>query len=256
MKKKAENQTQIILRPSPEIQLHGLEIVPKSKSSKIPVAILFHGYTSNYRRLAYIANLFITNEIAVLLMNLRGHGKSSGRQNDISCMQNDLDTIIDYVHSKEYFDKERLILVGISLGALIALTAGYNNTNIGYIVALAAISSPTTLLDGMTRFRRWRWKQIGRLGGLNIKKMIGKPQFSPCIQPQLNENTKKILLLHCKNDALVNESNFWINIAAFKLDKNNYSLFSRGTHSFFLIKQRVVETILKWLVESGIYKAE
>ncbi len=168
IKKNAHEVKSLILNPSKEIFLYGLEAKPQLKGNKTPVAILFHGYTSNYRRVAYIANFLLLNGVAVILMNLRGHRKSSGKQKDIQGMQQDIDVILKYVKSKNVYDERKILLLGISLGALITLTAGYNHPDLTHLIALAGMSSPVDLLEGMTAFRRWRWKLIGKLGGLDV----------------------------------------------------------------------------------------
>ncbi|MHA1111624.1 MAG: alpha/beta hydrolase family protein [Promethearchaeota archaeon] len=256
LKRNAEKVNSLILQSSKEILLHGLEAIPKQSGEKYPVAILFHGYSSNYRRIAYIANMLLTNGVAVILMNLRGHGKSSGKQKDINGMQQDIETIMKYVKSKLEYDEGRILMLGISLGALITLTTGYNHPEITHLIALAAISSPTDLFDGMTAFKRWRWRIIGKFGGINIPSMIGKPPFTPKLQPQSGNKSKRLLLLHCKYDTLVAENNFWTNVAAFKLEPENYEIFPKGGHSFFLIKHQVLSSINVWLRNNDFYRAE
>ena len=133
MKKNAE-VVPLILNSTPEIFLYGLEVIPTKSEKKFPVAILFHGYTANYRRLGYIANMLLMNGVAVILLNLRGHGKSSGKQKDVQGMQQDLTTIMNYIESNKRFDVGRVLLLGSSLGALIALTAGFVHPNITHII--------------------------------------------------------------------------------------------------------------------------
>ena len=147
-------------------------------------------------------------------------------------------------------------MLGISLGALITLTSGYNHPEITHLIALAGVSSPTDLFDGMTAFKRWRWRIIGKLGGIDIPSMIGKPSYAPKLQPQSGNQSKSLLLLHCKNDSLVAENNFWINVAAFKLEPENYVIFPKGAHSFFLIKDQVLSSINVWLHNNDFYRAE
>jgi len=256
LKINADEVNSLILQPSEGIFLQGLEAIPKQTSEKYPVAILLHGYTANYRRIAYIANMLLTNGVAVILMNLRGHGRSSGKQKDVKGMQQDIDTVMKYVKSNIEYDEERILMLGISLGALITLTSGYNHPEITHLIALAGVSSPTDLFDGMTAFKRWRWRIIGKLGGIDIPSMIGKPSYAPKLQPQSGNQSKSLLLLHCKNDSLVAENNFWINVAAFKLEPENYVIFPKGAHSFFLIKDQVLSSINVWLHNNDFYRAE
>ncbi len=86
--------------------------------------------------------------------------------------------------------------------------------------------------------------------------MIGQIQYIPKLQLQAKNQHKKILLLHCKNDALVSVNNFWTNVTAYRIKPKDYTLFSRGGHSFFLIKNQVLQTIHAWLGQNSFYNAE
>jgi len=255
LKKNATKFYPLSLNPESGISLQGIEVYPQTSSEIVPVAIILHGYTSTFRRVAYLAIPLIKQGYAVILINLRGHNSSSGHKKDVSGMQQDLNYIIQYIKSKQYFDHRHILLIGSSLGALIALTAGYNHPDVTHIIALAGISSPTDFFVGMTVFRKWRWQLLGKLGGLNMSEMIGKSQFSPAEQQYVQESRKKILLMHCKNDRLVGMNNFWRNITAFRIDHNGYRLFDRGGHTFFLVKKYVVQTMMEWL-QNTFYKAE
>jgi alpha-beta hydrolase superfamily lysophospholipase len=238
------------IKSSENIKLRGLVVSPKVSQGKTPIAILLHGYMSNHKRMAYIANVLLKNGISVILMDQRGHGLSSGKQNNVDGMQNDLNRLMEYIKSVGDIDQKRILLVGNSLGAFIGLTAGYIHPNITHIIALAGISSPSDLLSGMTRFRRWRWRIIAKLGGIDFYAMRGKTQYSPKIIAENQPNSKKILLFHCINDRLVNVNNFWKNVEAFGITKKNLALFQRGKHGFFLVKDLVVKKIVNWLKDN------
>ncbi len=256
LKQNAKFINPILLEPSSGIKLEGIDIIPRGSISNKPAAILIHGYTSNYRRLIYIANLLVKKGFMVILFNLRGHGKSSGKQRDALGMQQDLTQVIDYVKKKANIDSTRILVLGISLGAMLSLTSGYINPDITYIIALAGMSSPEDVINGMSSFRRWRWRIISKLGGLSLTEMTGKIHFSPKMQMDIHSIKKKILLLHCKNDRLISQKNFWNNIKAFHLNKDDFHLFSRGGHGFFLVKKEVLQTISIWIDKNIIYNAE
>ena len=46
------------------------------------------------------------------------------------------------------------------------------------------------------------------------------------------------------------------NITVFRLEPQDYSLFPKGRHSFFLVKNRVLKEIKKWLQNKEFYNAE
>lgn len=69
----------------------------------------------------------------LLVMDFRGHGKSSGFYTFTSKEVNDLDVVIDFA-SKNY---NKIYLMGFSLGRALALLAGANNYLINKIIAIS-----------------------------------------------------------------------------------------------------------------------
>ncbi len=85
--------------------------------------IATHGIGEHMGRHNYLMNLF-ARDFNILLYDLRGHGKSSGRRayvDSFSDFYNDLDEILNML--REQYNLKRYILFGHSMGALI--TAGY-----------------------------------------------------------------------------------------------------------------------------------
>ncbi len=245
-KEKSVSITSISLKLESDGYLNGIEIIPKTITNE-HVAVILHGYRSNSKRMIYLAKIFVEYKIPTILMDLRGHGKSDGDNTDIEKMQNDLGVITKHIHSQDYY-KKSIILVGVSLGGLIALTAGMNNPEITHIIGLAVISSPSDFVEGLSRLRTWTWKLRIRLGGLNLFEKQENPKFAPASHVRQSD-LKKIFLLHCKNDHLVDVRNFWKNIEAFNIKKDNFHLFKTGGHNFLFQKRKVKKIIQNWITQ-------
>lgn len=237
--------TPFTIEISPNDRITGFEVLPNGSqlTNALPIAILLHGYRSKARRLAYAARSLVNHGYAVIMVNLRGHSRSEGNRSDVHGMQNDLKHLVQYFQLKKYVDQSRIILIGWSLGALLALTTGNQIPHITHLIALGAISSPADFFNGFNPLQRKIWKLRSKLGGMDIFSMTGLLRYNPSSQ----FIRKKLLLIHSKDDQIVAVNNFWTNVAAFGLEKKDYFLLARGGHNYILAKNQVMNRILNWL---------
>lgn len=91
----------------------------------------------------YHANRFAAAGFHVLTLDMRGHGQSSGTQDDYTNMVQDIDAAIGWLVNA---GAEKVALVGSKLGANLALTAAAGNNSITNLVLL----SPGFNIQGVT----------------------------------------------------------------------------------------------------------
>lgn len=138
------NYTTVQLNTTDGITLRGWIIQPKT-TEKQPVIIVMHGYTS-CKAADYI--LEISTALAkkgyrIVLFDFRAHGESGGSKTTIGPKESTIDapTIINYT-ATQYPDRP-IILLGYSMGAVVAIIAGNNNPHVTAIIA----DSPYPLLN-------------------------------------------------------------------------------------------------------------
>lgn len=103
------------------------------------VVVLVHGIGEYAGKYNLVANKFMENQIAMVGMDLRGHGESSGKRGHTSprsMIFSDIDALIQY--TKDLYPNIPIILYGHSMGGNIVLhykKAGlFANIPIGYLV--------------------------------------------------------------------------------------------------------------------------
>lgn len=111
---------QFSLKTSDGLRLSGF-IHPSEMETKAVVAIV-HGMGEHAMRYQHVADFFNQQGIAVISLDLRGHGTSEGKKGhtpDYEMLMNDLDLFLRY--AEEQFPSQPLILYGHSMGGNLVL---------------------------------------------------------------------------------------------------------------------------------------
>lgn len=99
------------------IQLHGW-LLKKSHPEKMPLVIYFGGNGEEVSGMAYHFERFV--DCSLLLMNYQGYGLSEGQPSERNLF-NDAQTIFDQIIQRQDIDPNRIVAMGRSLGAGIAV---------------------------------------------------------------------------------------------------------------------------------------
>ncbi len=138
------------------ISLKGWIIDPKGEE-KNPIIIIMHGYTS-----CKASNLIlsVSRDLAqrgyrIVLFDFRAHGESGGDMTTIGPLEAKYDAkaVIDYI-SRGYPNRS-IVLMGYSMGAVVAIMEGNNDTRVSAIIA----DSPYPLLNEVVP--RWLKAKMG-----------------------------------------------------------------------------------------------
>ncbi|MBM3183445.1 MAG: alpha/beta fold hydrolase [Chloroflexi bacterium] len=139
------------------IKLNGKVLLPKEASAREPVpgVVLCHGFGAGHSAMEPSARIMARQGVATIVFDFRGHGPSDGVVDGRM-----LEDVIDAWGILSQFpevDKERIGLVGHSLGAMSAILAAQKVNNPR---ALIALSCPPELSEEMVskepaNFGRW-----------------------------------------------------------------------------------------------------
>ncbi|MBP3059378.1 alpha/beta fold hydrolase [Texas Phoenix palm phytoplasma] len=117
----------------------------KFKNVKIPKAnvVILHGLGESSQEYIHLSNFLNHYSYNVIIYDIRGHGKSGGKQGDIKHFYNfldDLKCIVDFVRQK---NKLKIFLLGHSMGGIIVnnYLVKYGNVD-GAIVSAALTRIP------------------------------------------------------------------------------------------------------------------
>ena len=245
-----------------EITLTGLEFLPARVAPPYPVAIALHGYNSGRGQLNFLNLALCQLGIAVLSYDLRGHGDTAGDRNDILFLIRDLNRTLEYIRTRPDLDASRVVVIGLSLGAIISLYEGYLDPRVRHVIGLATTSEYKTMIAENIRplSKKWWWKLNQRIGGLEVdpsalqSRLVSpaliansrKTYFDTPI-PWEVDNAQRVLVLQCADDYIVEPDNFQRNVKAFLLPPPNVLLFRKGGHGFIQQEMGVVGKIAGWL---------
>lgn len=96
--------------------------------SRTKFVILIHGYHSISNRLLEFVQFYEKNDFSVLLVDLRGHGKSEGNYVGMGYMDSfDIEKFIDYLQNN-YGSNIQIVLHGFSMGAATVMNVIKNNS--------------------------------------------------------------------------------------------------------------------------------
>lgn len=102
-------------------KLAGLKTVPASKNNIYPTIVLVHGFKADkheYGAFDYLAQKLALKGILVYRFDFSGCGESDGEFDDVSLSGrvSELQLILDFVNSQNEVDKQKLGILGFSMG--------------------------------------------------------------------------------------------------------------------------------------------
>src|ERR1700730_7492286 len=107
--------------------LRGMEHIPHASSNeKLPAVILFHGFTGNklepHRLFLKISRALEQLGFACFRFDFLGSGESDGNFEDMTVSKeiSEGNAILDWVRSDPRIDKDKISLLGLSMGGLVA----------------------------------------------------------------------------------------------------------------------------------------
>lgn len=162
-----------------------------------PVVLLVHGLASHAGDLLPLAPLLHGAGFHVLLLDLRGHGRSEhpGDRPRPPHLVDDVATAITWVRRRD--DVRGIGLVGHSIGGSVALQAAAGDTRIAAVVAVAAVADPT-----LSRIGWWpAW--VSRVLLATIARREGIDPTRTFAVRRIRDVRARVLLVHGESDRVI-----------------------------------------------------
>lgn len=155
--------------------------------------VVTHGFSSNRLSGVNAARILSKEGFAVLLYDLRGHGRSQADINTWGWVEiNDLLGAVDYLRSRPEIDSSRIAALGFSVGGQISLRAAAQERSISAVIAegppFAALSDHIISSGFSLRklaFYPWLWISYNYQALLTgVRQPLGVVQEMPKIAPR------------------------------------------------------------------------
>ncbi|MFX0153667.1 MAG: alpha/beta hydrolase [Candidatus Hodarchaeota archaeon] len=208
--------------------------------SKNAVIIICHGFSDTKERLQYLYFPIAYQGYIILAYDARGTGKSkkTGRRSDFLQRIEDFKKIIQWVKNQEKFSNKKIFCIGFSIGAITVLSGGFMNIDVEKIIAISSIShykenipkyNPVVILNylfkGVKLFPTL--EENSQLSPYLLIKNAKKELTSE----EWKELSKKVMLIHCKNDKVTKFKNLIENKLILESPAKNILILKKGGHS-------------------------
>ncbi|HET7581025.1 MAG TPA: alpha/beta fold hydrolase [Bacillales bacterium] len=190
-----------------DMVLRGMEHIP-DKGTSFPAVILFHGFTGNrlepHRLFLKISRALASRGIASFRFDFAGSGESDGDFEDmtLSAEVSDAHAILDHVKQDPRIDSEKVSLLGLSMGGLVAsLVAGDRPNDIDRLILMAPAG------DWMKKIADERQAETGKEVYDHDGNLVGRG-FAEDLKsldtyPRAANFDGKVLLIHGSEDRSV-----------------------------------------------------
>ena len=223
---------------------------------KDTIIIVSHGYSDTKETLQYLYLPLALQGYTILTYDSRGSGESKklGKRNDFLRRISDYKKIIDWVKNNEQLKDLDICSIGFSMGAIIAISAGFSDPRIKKIIAISCISrykknilrfNPLILIGYLLR-------GIPLFPSRKLNKelspyLIFQKYKSEYSEIKFKKQAKRIFLIHSKNDTVIKFKNLQENRSILELPQENQLIFKRGGHTMKKNELALVGEILRFL---------
>ncbi|MFX0102447.1 MAG: alpha/beta hydrolase family protein [Candidatus Hodarchaeota archaeon] len=234
--------------PVGDIELNAKLILPKFTTNEqgdpiepLPLVFFNPGWGMSIDMiliLQYACPLAIGGPYAVLTYDCRGEGKSPGMRKLDDSMLDDFPRIFEFGENLKGIDKKRMGFVGVSFGAMVALSSAYPDDRFKAIVAISAVHDAKENFSRKPESFRARLA-LGYLGingvkGSKITDEVNK-KISPkyILKPEKKDLNERVMLIHARNDSIVHFGQFEKNREVLGLTDTQAYILEKGGHTFF-----------------------
>jgi predicted esterase len=234
------------------ISLNEKEII-KSKNSLV---VICHGFSDSKETLQYYYIPLALQGYTILVYDARGTGESkkAGKRSQFLKRIEDFKKVIEWIKQSDQFNNYDIISVGFSIGAITVLCGGFLNENIKKIIAISAMSNykqnlpkhnPIIILSYLL-------KGVKLFPNEDENKKLSPYSIIKSSKNSLSEESwqklsKRVFLIHAKNDKVINFKNFQENVSLLNLSEQNTLILNSGGHTQKKNELLLVASSLKFL---------
>ncbi len=212
----------------------------ESVKAKNTIIIISHGFSDTKNTLQCYSFPLAYQGYIILAYDARGTGKSkrTGRRSHFLKRIEDFKKIIEWIKSRKELSGMKINCMGFSIGAITVLCGGFANNDIDKIIAISSMSyyrqnipkfNPIIILSylfkGVKLFPNY--EENKRLSPSIVIKEF-KKEF---LAEDWEKSSKRVMLIHCKNDRIIKFKNFLENKLILESPERNLLILRKGGHS-------------------------
>lgn len=250
-------------------QLVGVLHVPDGLEGgkKAPGIVMFHGFTGNetedHRVFVHVARALCGSGFAVLRFDFRGSGDSDGEFENMTIPGevSDAKKALTVMAQQEAVDKERIGVIGLSMGGRVATIVASQDKRVRYVVlysaALSGLKERFHTMIGKESLERLDSGEAVKVGnGWYVKKPFIETIDDPVPLEVMDRVKVPVLIVQSDADQVVplDDAMKGYEIVKNLNSKNELYVVKGGDHTFSerRHKQEVIRKTLEWLDSLGL----
>jgi len=219
------------------------QVINRNKSKvalKNAIIIVCHGFSDTKETLEYFYFPLAYQGYIVLAYDARGTGKSkkTGKKGEFLKRIEDFKKVIEWVRNQKEYANKQIYCIGFSIGAITVLSGGFVNRDIKKIIAISSVShykqnipknNPIVILSYLIKGVKLfpSTEESNRLSPYLLIKKVKEELNSE----EWEKLSKRIMLIHCKNDRVVKFKNLKENRLILESNEDNIIILKKGGHS-------------------------
>ncbi len=220
-------------------------------AERAPLVLMLHGYTGSHiedRRLYVdIARRLCAAGIGAVRFDYRGHGDSSGEFEDFDIDEaiRDAENAFAYASSLSFADRERIGILGLSMGGYIAVKLASEVNAKSVVLMSPGLRVPAINFDVPTR-DGYIYMDALRIRAENAKRVVQHMSGEAYeLAPRLNQ---PFLIIHAKDDPVVPFSSSEGFIERLGSKNKRLLSFEKGGHvlSDYDVRRKAYSEIVDW----------
>lgn len=244
---------------------------PATPARNAPVVIVCHGMGGRKEDFFPIGIPMTFLGFALVFYDSRGHGQTKfGNKWDTGYIIKDFSKVLDYIDTraaeKGDLDASHVVAWGASMGGGIVLNEAYLDPRVRFCIAICTwadfmLTATRPLKTFMEKVIKAGYEFMGiNLDPSKLQNRIVSPIhnsfnktkgfFDHPVHADIN-NDYRVVLAHCKDDAVVFYKNFEINREFLHMPRENYITFERGNHAFAGMETALVGKMMSWFWARG-----
>ncbi len=223
------------------LTLRGIVHRPDNVRGKIPAVIIFHGYGGHKMGPNFIftrlSRQLESRGIASVRFDFAGSGESDGDFIDmtLSCDVHDSENILKYVRNLEFVHKDRISVLGFSMGGAVAsILAGGNKEHVHSLCLWAPAGNMGQIVRDnwlADRYSKAAGKSYYDIAGLPMGNAFIEDVTAAHIYKKASGYDKNVLILHGDEDEVVplSASEKYIEVYG---ERSKLKVISKANHCF------------------------